>query len=136
MILLSKIFSYPRIMPNHQSYEERRNAHLSELGAKVAKSLSDQISKIDSFEFDIFEMDKLVGKKSLRFLSYEIFNRYNFFEEIISEKKYKSFIDNIADGYSRQILYHNDLHAADVLQTMFVMIEKGSLVMVNINHNS
>jgi hypothetical protein len=123
-------------MPNHQSYEERRNAHLSELGAKVAKSLSDQISKIDSFEFDIFEMDKLVGKKSLRFLSYEIFNRYNFFEEIISEKKYKSFIDNIADGYSRQILYHNDLHAADVLQTMFVMIEKGSLVMVNINHNS
>jgi hypothetical protein len=100
------------------------------LEGKVAKKVTELLSKIDSYDFNIFELDSLIGKKSLRFLLYEIFNRYNFFGEIVNEKKYKSFIDKIAEGYSRQIVYHNDLHAADVLQTIFIMIEKGNLVNV------
>ena len=103
---------------------------MAELESKVAKLLMGQLAKIDEFDFNVFELDKVIGKKSLRYLSFEIFNRYNFFEELVEEKKYKNFMDSIAEGYSRQIVYHNDLHAADVLQTLFVMIEKGNLVIV------
>jgi hypothetical protein len=86
------------------------------------------LTRITSFDFDIFEVDSIVGKKTLRFISHEIFNKYNFYEEIIDERKYKNFIGQIADGYNRNILYHNDIHAADVLQTFYVMLEKGNLV--------
>jgi hypothetical protein len=96
----------------------------------TAMRLSEYLALVNSFDFDIFEMNAMVGRKTLRYVNFEIFNKYNFFEEILNETKYKSFIDKITEGYTRDVQYHNDLHAADVLQTMFVMLEKGDLVNV------
>jgi hypothetical protein len=111
-----------------QSYEERRKSHLSDLEVSTFKMLTDCLAQVGSFDFDIFDIDSIVGKKALRYISFEIFNKFNFFEEILDESKYKNFIERLTDGYDRNIIYHNDLHATDVLQTMYVMIEKGSLV--------
>jgi hypothetical protein len=97
----------------------------------TAKRLSDALALLGSYDFDIFEIDGIVGKKTLRYVSFEVLNKFSFFEEILDETKYKNFIDKIADGYNRNVVYHNDIHAADVLQTIFVMLEKGQLVSVN-----
>jgi cAMP-specific phosphodiesterase 4 len=97
----------------------------------MALRITDCLGKVDSFDFNIFEMDEVVGRKALKYVSFEIFNKYNFFEEILDENKYKNFIAKITEGYDRNIVYHNDLHAADVLQTMYVMLEKGNLVLVS-----
>jgi hypothetical protein len=118
-------------MASVQSYEERRKSHLADLELMTAKRLSDALSLLGSFEFDIFEIDGIVGKKALRYVSFEVLNKFSFFEEILDETKYKNFIDRIAEGYNRNVVYHNDIHAADVLQTIFVMLEKGQLVSVN-----
>lgn len=61
-------------------------------------------------------------------MSREIFSRYNYFDSIVKESKFKSFIRKITEGYDRKVSYHNDLHAADVLQTTFVMLTKGNLI--------
>ena len=39
-----------------------------------------------------------------------------------------SFIKKVSSSYDRKkVIYHNDLHAADVLQTLNTMISRGNL---------
>jgi hypothetical protein len=90
--------------------------------------VTELLKQVDRFDFNIFELNELVEKKSLHYILYEIFDRYNYFENMLDERKYKNFIFKIIDGYNRSVSYHNDLHAADVLQTTFIMIEKGNLI--------
>jgi hypothetical protein len=110
--------------------DSRKSSSLSELPTHLIDSVKNSLDKINSFEFDIFSLDSLVGTKTLHFMAYEIFNRYNFFEDLIDEDKYKNFIREIINGYSREVVYHNDLHAGDVLQTVYVMIEQGDIINV------
>ena len=81
---------------------------------------------IEEFDFNIFELDKLTGKDCLLYCATEIFDILNIFEDIIPENTFRNFINEIASGYNRKISYHNDIHAADVLQTTYVIMEKGS----------
>jgi hypothetical protein len=39
-----------------------------------------------------------------------------------------SFLGKIYSGYRRDIEYHNDLHAADVMQMCFLMMMNGGIV--------
>jgi hypothetical protein len=112
------------------SFQVRKDSNLSDLEIYTAEKLRQHLELIDSFDFDVFEVDALVGKKTLRYVLHEIFNHYSFFEEILDADKYRSFIEKISDGYTRDVVYHNDIHATDVLQTMYVMLEKGELVNV------
>ena len=60
-----------------------------------------------------------------------MFNRLNFFEKgLLKEDKYMNFVKEITNGYDRNVTYHNDLHAADVLQTTYVIIQRGNLTTV------
>ncbi len=56
--------------------------------------------------FDIFKLDEISGKKTLLYLSEEVFKRYDFFE-YIDEKVFTNFITAISEGYDRKIAYHN-----------------------------
>ncbi len=85
------------------------------------------MKKIDTFEFNIFEVDKLFKKKTLFHVLNEILNKYNFIEDLLVEKKYINFVTEVIEGYNRDIPYHNDLHATDVLQTTHLIILKGKL---------
>jgi hypothetical protein len=78
----------------------------------------------------VFDIDSLIEKKTLYFVSNQIMMKYGFFKEVVNESKFLQFIREISDGYTRNIPYHNDLHATDVLQTTFVQIEKGCLMTV------
>ena len=109
----------------------RKSSSLSELPSNQLESVKFSLDNINSFDFDIFNLDSILDTKTLHFMAYEIFNRYNFFEELLDEGKYKNFIKEIIAGYSRNAVYHNDLHAGDVLQTVYVMMEKGDLINVS-----
>ena len=93
--------------------------------------LRKMLEEMNSFDFDIFKFDEICNKRGLFYLSYELFFNYNFFE-IIDEGKFKNFLEEIRLGYPRTNSYHNDIHAADVLQTCLVLIERGSLDKVNL----
>ena len=85
-----------------------------------------ELEKIDTFDFNIFEVDKLFGKRTLFHVLNEIYNKYKFIEDLLIEEKYINFINEIIDGYNRDIPYHNDLHATDVLQTTHLIILKSN----------
>lgn len=90
--------------------------------------INECLNKIECFDFDVFELDNLVGDQTLFYLSHEICNSLLFFEDLVNESKFKNFIQEITKGYYRSdVKYHNDLHASDVLQTLYNMIERGDV---------
>lgn len=98
--------------------------------AKVAANLD----LIETHEFDIFELDSLLKNKTLLTITTEIFSRRDyFFKGFIEKDKFTNFIKEITNGYNRNIPYHNDLHAADVFQTMNYIIITSELSKVNSN---
>ena len=84
------------------------------------------LDKVDKPSFNIFELDALLGKQTLFYLSKSIFNRYEL-EHFYIKDKWMNFILKISDGYDRKVKYHNDVHAADVYQTGFFILYTGKL---------
>jgi hypothetical protein len=96
--------------------------------AKVAANLD----LIGTHEFDIFELDSLLKNKTLITMATEIFSRRDFFfKGFIDQEKFTNFIKEITNGYNRNIPYHNDLHGADVLQTLNYIIITSEIKKVN-----
>ena len=80
---------------------------------------------IDTQEFNIFKLDKKIGRENiLSLIGYYIF-KYFSFDEIIKYNKFEKWSQKIADGYVRNNFYHNDLHAADVTHTCFLYFKLG-----------
>ena len=79
------------------------------------------MSRIEYPDFDIFELDELMSEKASVLIANEILKRVDFVRSgMIDMGVLRNFIVKVVDSYSRtNALYHNDLHAADVMQTLF-----------------
>lgn len=87
----------------------------------------DCILAIEDPEFDIFQLDKTVGKENtLSTISCYIFITMGLYS-FINYSNFENFIDYITKGYSRQNPYHTDLHAADVEQTCYIFLKYGHI---------
>ena len=74
----------------------------------------------ESDKFNIFEFEKKIGKENvLPSIGVYVFNFHELFN-IIPYNKFEHFIYEITKGYHRENPYHTDLHAADMLQTIFL----------------
>lgn len=103
----------------------------SSITENILSRVKSNLSTIESFDYNIFDLDDLLEKQTLTYLSLEIFERLGYFEQrLLQEDKFRNFIKEITMGYDRNITYHNDLHAADVLQTTFAIISKVDLFSV------
>ena len=75
---------------------------------------------IDSDEFNIFTYEKKIGPANL-LRTISIFaikeTKLNY---LINEKKLINFTNEITIGYNRENPYHTDIHAADMVQTIFL----------------
>lgn len=114
--------------------EHRRKSYLSEASnlnltdPSAYLKVNQLLNKIEDFDFNVFDLESLANKKTLLYISKEVFDLQFFFDDLIDEVKFISFLNEITKGYSRSTSpYHNDIHAADVLQTTYVLTEKGSL---------
>lgn len=107
--------------------EKNENSFEDIISPTLFNKVNECLNKIDGFDFDIFELDEIIQRKSLYYVSNEIFSVLNFYEDLIPETTFRSFIETITDGYSRSVSYHNDLHASDVLQTCYCIMERGSV---------
>ena len=88
---------------------------------------SDLIEHIEDEYFNIFNLDKQVGRENtLGVIGYYIFNLYGFYS-LINYTAFENFINEISAGYIRENPYHNDLHAGDVTQTCLVFMKKGKV---------
>lgn len=101
------------------------------LGLADMEKLNNILKNSSEFEFNVFELDKIVGKKTLIYTVTEVFEKYSELEVLVDEKHLKKFLTFISDNYYRTNPYHNDLHAADVFQTTYVVLMKGNIVDVS-----
>jgi len=87
--------------------------------------IEELINTADSIDFNIFEIEKKVGRKNvLPMVSHYILKKNNAFS-MIDEEAFYNFIIKIRDGYKESNPYHNDLHAADVIQFCNFMLQNG-----------
>ena len=84
-------------------------------------------SDIETQEFNIFKLEKKIGRENiLPLIGYYIFNAFNL-NEIIKPDKFEKWCKKISDGYIRNNYYHNDLHAADITHTCLLYFKLGEI---------
>ena len=126
----SKYASKSPFSPSSSPNKKRRSTNLSSLiSPSILASMYDQMSKIDKCDFNIFEVDQLLEKKTVIYIANEILSRFSFVENgNIPNDIFKNFITQIVEHYDRKnAIYHNDLHAGDVMQTTFTIFTQGNL---------
>ena len=102
----------------HQNHPSTKTKEIKENIYKKYISLNDQY--IENENFNIFEFSKSIGRDNvLPAISVYVLNTNNSFN-IIPYNKFEKFIYEIAHDYHRKNPYHTDLHAADMVQTLFV----------------
>ncbi len=108
----------------------RRETRLNEIiSPSILLTLNDQMDKIDTPEFNIFKLNEILDKKTSIYIAQEILGRFEIIQnEIIPKPIFKNFIEKIVSNYDRiNAIYHNDLHAGDVMQTSHTILTKGNL---------
>eukprot|EP01012_Entosiphon_sulcatum_P064180 TRINITY_DN92964_c0_g1_i1.p1 TRINITY_DN92964_c0_g1~~TRINITY_DN92964_c0_g1_i1.p1 ORF type:complete len:716 (+),score=99.91 TRINITY_DN92964_c0_g1_i1:74-2221(+) len=89
-----------------------------------------ELDQINSWEFDIFAVADMCNQHGgiLLQVALNIFKQYKFLDRLsISRSKLRSFLQVVEAGYQKDNPYHNAVHAADVLQTMHLMLFNGGL---------
>ena len=76
--------------------------------------------QLDDINFNIFEFSKIIGRENiLPVISIYVLNTHSLFN-IIPYNKFEKYIYEIANAYHKENPYHTDLHAADMVQTLFI----------------
>ena len=117
---------------NLKDKENKENKENKSLEKKYTKKLlspkkinSDLYKNIDTQEFNIFKLEKKIGRENiLPLIGYYVFNVFGF-DEIIKYNKFEKWCQKISEGYIRKNYYHNDLHAADITQTCMLYFKLG-----------
>lgn len=82
---------------------------------------------LDKSDFNIFEFEEIVEYNTLPLITKSIFSQKYYFNNLIKENTFNTFIKEINSGYYRKNAYHNDIHAADVLQTVYYILSKSNI---------
>ena len=126
----SKKYSSNSLNKSLSINNRRRSTNLNTLvSPSIVASMYDQMRKIDKCDFNIFELDSLLGKKTVIYVATEILNTFPFVDSgDVPSNILKNFITQIVEHYDREkAIYHNDLHAGDVMQTSYTIFNQGHL---------
>lgn len=77
------------------------------------------LQKADYWNFEMFSFFQLANENTLQYVSYYLFNKHGLFHKFhIDQKTFLQFFYEIEQGYLKnKNEFHNNLHAAEVLQT-------------------
>ncbi|GAX75245.1 hypothetical protein CEUSTIGMA_g2690.t1 [Chlamydomonas eustigma] len=88
--------------------------------------------EVDSWQFDAFKLMDVTGGRPLSVLAHHLFKRYDLIDKFqLDEMRLVQFLLRIEEGYPSNP-YHNRMHAADVLQSLHVLLCQGGLRQGNI----
>ncbi|KAK5853055.1 hypothetical protein PBY51_006877 [Eleginops maclovinus] len=86
------------------------------------------LSKVGTWNFDIFLFDRLTNGNSLVTLMCHLFNVYGLVHHFqLDMIKLHRFLGMVQDDYHSQNPYHNAVHAADVTQAMYCYLKEPKL---------
>ncbi|KRY84992.1 putative 3',5'-cyclic phosphodiesterase pde-4 [Trichinella pseudospiralis] len=97
------------------------------LGKEASSELISHLNQIDRWGIDIFKMDELSHNHSLTTITFTILKNRGLLKAFnIRPARLLTYLLHLEDHY-RKNSYHNSLHAADVTQTVHVMLSTPSL---------
>ncbi len=73
----------------------------------VSEEAQNLLGRLENFDFNIFDLNNIIGRKTLPLISIEIFKSLKYFGSVINEKTFFEYISHINDGYNRSVAYHN-----------------------------
>ena len=105
-----------------QKLKKGISGNISFSSSSILMKLSEEENyNIENENFNIFEFEKKIGKEHiLPALGVYVLQFYGLFDGSVPYNQFEHFVYEIANGYHRENPYHTDLHAADMLQSIFV----------------
>ncbi|XP_045080840.1 calcium/calmodulin-dependent 3',5'-cyclic nucleotide phosphodiesterase 1A-like [Coregonus clupeaformis] len=106
----------------------RRSSNL--VGLSCPPSVIAVLKHVDKWSFDVFALNEASGDHALKFIFYELLNRYDLISRFkIPISAVVSFVEALEEGYSKHNNpYHNLMHAADVTQTVHHLLLKTGIM--------
>ncbi|XP_026469952.1 calcium/calmodulin-dependent 3',5'-cyclic nucleotide phosphodiesterase 1-like [Ctenocephalides felis] len=103
---------------------------LPPVNMKFPNEVTEMLKLSNEWDFDIFAFSQVANDHPIRYLGYDILNRYGLLHKFkIQRNTLEAFLNKIEEGYMKyDNLYHNNLHGADVAQTVHYMIYKTGLM--------
>ncbi|XP_037297696.1 calcium/calmodulin-dependent 3',5'-cyclic nucleotide phosphodiesterase 1 isoform X3 [Manduca sexta] len=82
------------------------------------------LKTLDEWSFDVFALHEASAGAPVKYLGYELLNRYGMIHKFkVPPTILENFLSRIEEGYCKfHNPYHNNLHAADVAQTVHYML--------------
>lgn len=107
-------------------YRRLSSATFLHLPPEVTKILK----RVDEWDFNVWRLHEASTNTPLRCLSYELLNRYGLLHKFkMPPATLETFLTQVESGYQKyKNPYHNNVHAADVLQTMHYMLSQTGLM--------
>jgi len=99
-------------------------------GPSMSDAVYEELQKIDSWNFDVFKVSTLCNGRPLQIIFHYILHARGFLKEFkIPTNVLENFMEAVETGY-HNVPYHNNLHAADVLQSLHIFFQCGIKNMV------
>ncbi|XP_034196328.1 dual specificity calcium/calmodulin-dependent 3',5'-cyclic nucleotide phosphodiesterase 1A isoform X6 [Osmia lignaria lignaria] len=105
-------------------YRRVTNTALMQFPQEVVKVLK----TLDDWSFDVFSLSEAAMGAPVKYLGYDLLNRYGMIHKFkVPPAVLECFLGRVEEGYCRhRNPYHNNLHAADVAQTMhYILCQTG-----------
>ncbi|GFG39959.1 hypothetical protein Cfor_09016, partial [Coptotermes formosanus] len=101
-------------------YRRVSNTALMQFPPDVVKVLK----TLDEWSFDVFALSDAASSQPIKYLGYDLLNRYGMIHKFkVPPVTLEMFLSRVEEGYCRhKNPYHNNLHAADVAQTVHYML--------------
>ncbi|UJR26378.1 hypothetical protein I4U23_007710 [Adineta vaga] len=96
-------------------------------------SIDIKFKTINEWTFDVFSVNEFTNGQCLRYIGFELMQRYNLPNKLrIPITALQNFLEQMESGYSKyRNPYHNLIHAADVLQTIYQIVYNSGLMVEN-----
>ncbi|XP_022235033.1 calcium/calmodulin-dependent 3',5'-cyclic nucleotide phosphodiesterase 1C-like, partial [Limulus polyphemus] len=106
-----------------------RRLSSSSLMQQIPSQVMQMLKNIDEWSFDVFAVNEVANGHVLRYISYDLLNRYDILHKFkIPTAVLENFLVQVELGYGKhKNPYHNNIHAADVTQTVHFMIWQSGL---------
>ncbi|TKR62824.1 hypothetical protein L596_026736 [Steinernema carpocapsae] len=97
--------------------------------APIPPEIATLMKNVNSWSFDSFHLNEVSDGHALKYVGFELFNRYGFLERFkIPYQTLENYLLALEVGYSKHNNpYHNTIHAADVTQSSHFMLSQTGL---------
>ncbi|KAK0426634.1 hypothetical protein QR680_009817 [Steinernema hermaphroditum] len=97
--------------------------------APIPPEIASLLKNINHWSFDAFQLNEASDGHALKYVGFELFNRYGFLERFkIPYQTLENYLLALEIGYSKHNNpYHNCIHAADVTQSSHFMLSQTGL---------